>query len=263
LDVLASPERLGQEIQLYQEKQRGMLSSVFSAFAFLPLDKVFTPEEFTAFRKRLHDDTSLTGNVSEKKEFSLVKEWFEHPQHSNVELLQIPGFFSINPDFKPKEGSHYNTIMVGNLQPLSRGSVHISSADPLAAPDIDPAYLKNPLDLDVLVGAIKFCRRLMKTPPYSAGGGIACDPPAEMTTDDEIREWARAKVEPFYHPVATASMLPRGGGGVVDSTLKVYGTKNLRVVDASIIPLQLSAHIQATVYAIAEKAADIIKAERV
>jgi len=53
-------------------------------------------------------------------------------------------------------------------------------------------------------------------------------------------------------------MLPRNEGGVVDSSLKVYGTSNVRVVDASIIPLHISAHLQSTVYGIAEKAADII-----
>lgn len=51
----------------------------------------------------------------------------------------------------------------------------------------------------------------------------------------------------------TAAMAPRAAGGVVDSTLNVYGTRNLRVVDASIIPIQLACHIQATVYTIAEK----------
>lgn len=56
------------------------------------------------------------------------------------------------------------------------------------------------------------------------------------------------------HHIGTASMAPRAIGGVVDGTLKVYGTTNLRVVDASIIPNQLAAHTQATVYAIAEKA---------
>jgi choline dehydrogenase-like flavoprotein len=64
-----------------------------------------------------------------------------------------------------------------------------------------------------------------------------------------------------FHPVGTAPLAPKEIGGVVDASLKVYGTKNLRVVDASVIPLQLSATPMATVYAIAERAADIIKAQ--
>lgn len=62
-----------------------------------------------------------------------------------------------------------------------------------------------------------------------------------------------------FHPVGTASMLPREKGGVVDADLKVYGTENVRVIDASIIPFQVCGHLTSTVYAVAEKAADIIK----
>lgn len=56
-------------------------------------------------------------------------------------------------------------------------------------------------------------------------------------------------------------MLPKEVGGVVDETLKVYGTTNVRVVDASVMPLQICGHLQATVYAVAERAADLIKAD--
>ena len=67
-------------------------------------------------------------------------------------------------------------------------------------------------------------------------------------------------VEPNYHPIGTASMMARDLGGVVDSELKVYGTSNVRVVDASVIPLQVSGHLTATLYAIAERASEIVKA---
>lgn len=62
-----------------------------------------------------------------------------------------------------------------------------------------------------------------------------------------------------FHPVGTASMLPRNRGGVVSPELKVYGTKNVRVVDASVLPFQLCGHLTSTLYAVAEKAADMIK----
>ncbi|TFY53752.1 hypothetical protein EVG20_g9981 [Dentipellis fragilis] len=263
LDVLADPARLNEEIALYQEKKRGIMSSVFSAFSFVPLTKAYgTPAEFESFKAKLLADTALTAskNPSELAEFEFLKTWLTHPQHSHVELMQVPGFFSITPDLAPAPGKRYNTIMIGCLQTLSRGSVHVASADPLAPPAIDPAYLTHPLDVAMLVAGIRFCRRMIATSPYKEKGTKEFDPPQALQSDEELGEFARRKVEPFYHPIATASMLPRKDGGVVDSNLKVYGTKNLRVVDASIIPLVLSAHIQSTVYAIAEKAADIIKA---
>ena len=66
---------------------------------------------------------------------------------------------------------------------------------------------------------------------------------------------------PNFHPIGTVSMLPKELGGVVDSSLRVYGTSNVRVVDASIMPFQVSGHLTSTLYALSEKAADLIKAD--
>jgi len=111
-----------------------------------------------------------------------------------------------------------------------------------------------------MVDAVKFVRKVAQTSELGAIGRSEMLPGAEVQTDDQIREWIKTTVQTMFHPIGTASMLPREDGGVVDPTLKVYGTDNLRVVDASVIPIHISAHTQATVYAIAEKAADIIKA---
>jgi choline dehydrogenase-like flavoprotein len=63
-----------------------------------------------------------------------------------------------------------------------------------------------------------------------------------------------------FHPVGTTAMMSKELGGVVDAELKVYGTTNVRVVDAGILPFQVCGHLVSTLYAIAEKASDIIKA---
>ena len=68
-------------------------------------------------------------------------------------------------------------------------------------------------------------------------------------------------MQPNYHPIGTAAMMSEELGGVVDSSLKIYGTRNVRVVDASVMPFQVSGHLTSTLYALSEKAAEIIKAE--
>lgn len=78
-------------------------------------------------------------------------------------------------------------------------------------------------------------------------------------SDDAIDSAIRDDAHTEYHPVGTASMLPLDKGGVVNTSLIVYGTSNLRVVDSSIIPLEVSAHLMATTFGVAEKAAEIIK----
>ena len=71
----------------------------------------------------------------------------------------------------------------------------------------------------------------------------------------------RIVVSSNSHPLGTAAMMSRELGGVVDSELKVYGTANVRVVDASILPFQPSGHLTSTLYAVAEKASDLIKGD--
>jgi choline dehydrogenase len=65
---------------------------------------------------------------------------------------------------------------------------------------------------------------------------------------------------PVAHPIGTAAMMRRSLGGVVDAQLTVYDTANVRVVDASVLPLHVSGHLSSTLYGVAEKAADLIKA---
>ncbi|EIM88948.1 alcohol oxidase [Stereum hirsutum FP-91666 SS1] len=254
-----SPEVLGEIMRTYKEEKKGMMASVFSAYSFAPLSSVMTPSELEAHGNEIVNGDSFSKTPFGRKYASLYKDWAHDDGHAQLEVLQTPGFLT-RVDLKPKPDTHYNTFMAGLLQPLSRGSVHIGSSDPLAPPVIDPAFLKNPLDLKLLVKIVKLCRDIMNSDAYKAANPVAYDPPNEMQSDEELEEFVRKTANPFFHPVGTASMLPKEDGGVVDKTLKVYGTKNLRVVDASVMPFVLSCHIQSTIYAIAEKAADIIKA---
>jgi choline dehydrogenase-like flavoprotein len=149
-----------------------------------------------------------------------------------------------------------------NLLPFSRGSIHISSTDPEIQPNIDPKYFQLPIDTTFQVAASKGMRKLFATPPLSdfvtAEVAPGFDAVPENATDDQYATWIKNTFASNSHPIATCAMMSRELGGVVDGNLRVYGTENVRVVDASVIPMQVSGHLSSTVYAIAEKAAELI-----
>lgn len=130
----------------------------------------------------------------------------------------------------PDPEKKYFSVFFGGMHPFSRGSVHIRSSDPFAAPVIDPRILDNDIDVQTFLEALKFVRRIVATESFDGFFRGETAPGPGVQTDDELIEYIRNTVQTTFHPVGTASMLPREKNGVVDSDLKVYGTENLRVV---------------------------------
>jgi choline dehydrogenase-like flavoprotein len=158
-------------------------------------------------------------------------------------------------------GKKYATLLAGVMHPLARGSVHISSSNASANPVIDPKYLSNAFDLEATKQAAKYLRKMGTTSPFKELWVKEYDPGFDTQTDEEWETYVRENVTTFYHPLGTCAMLPKKDGGVVDSKLRVYGVSNLRIVDASVIPIMISANIQTAVYGIAERAAEMIAGE--
>ena len=152
------------------------------------------------------------------------------------------------------------TCHVCLLRPKSRGSVALGSADPLAAPLIDPNFLGEAADLESMIAGFKITRRLLETPALRALQKKDMFT-AGVETDEQIRSVLRQRVDTVYHPVGTAKM---GSDplAVVDAKLRVHGLEGLRVVDASIMPTLIGGNTNAPTIMIGEKAADMIKAER-
>ncbi|EWC47253.1 hypothetical protein DRE_03372 [Drechslerella stenobrocha 248] len=159
----------------------------------------------------------------------------------------------------PGYGNQYISLL-GILQhPFSKGSVHLDPASPsVSAPVINPNYLSKPYDTEALVQIVKYLRKAATTAPLADILVGEYEPGPAVNTNAKISAYVRDTVSTLWHPVGTCAMLPKNQNGVVDCNLKVYGTTNLRVVDASVIPVQLSAHIQTAVYGIAERAAQLI-----
>ena len=146
------------------------------------------------------------------------------------------------------------------VKPLSRGSVTINCTDILQQPLIDWKAFTFPSDIEIMVAALRINRKLIASEAMQELQPVEVVPGANLTSDDELRTALRQQVVPTYsHPCCTCAMMKRELGGVVDAKLRVHGVENLRVVDASIMPLIPATHTSATVYAVAEKAADLIK----
>ncbi|TFK48008.1 alcohol oxidase [Heliocybe sulcata] len=161
-------------------------------------------------------------------------------------------------------------IDMWQLLPFSRGTVQITSTDPFAKPKTTVNYFGVDFDMSVQVAGARLSRRVLGSPPLSwlsvgettPGTSVVPDN-GDGGSDQDWRNWILDPDSGFSsvdHPIGTCAMMKQDLGGVVNAQLIVYNTSNLRVVDASILPLQISAHLSATLYGVAEKAADLIKA---
>jgi len=147
------------------------------------------------------------------------------------------------------------------LRPQSRGSVQLASADPMAAPLIDPNFLGEADDMRRLVRGFRIMRNILSQSALAGFGGRELAASADAKTDEQIEAFIRSRADTIYHPAGSCRM-GNGALDVVDAKLQVHGIEGLRVVDASIMPRLVSGNTNAPTIMIAEKAADMIKAAR-
>jgi choline dehydrogenase-like flavoprotein len=145
------------------------------------------------------------------------------------------------------------------LRPTSRGSVTLRTADPLAAPRIDPNFLAEADDVRRLVRGFQAMREILAQPVLAGFGGRELPMSAGVRDEAAIEAFIRQHADTIYHPVGTCRM-GRGALDVVDEQLRVRGVEGLRVVDASIMPRIVGGNTNAPVIMIGEKAADLVKA---
>lgn len=146
------------------------------------------------------------------------------------------------------------------LRPKSRGTVRLQSADPNAAPLIDPNFLGEEEDVQNLVAGFKMTRKLMDAKPLMAWRSEDCFT-SHVRTDGDIVQVLRERADTVYHPAGSCKM-GVDKLAVVDPQLRVHGVEGLRVVDASVMPTLIGGNTNAPTIMIAEKAADMIKAAR-
>ncbi len=177
----------------------------------------------------------------------------------DIELLMIPYFISLDaPEYRPPD-RHGFTISGFPTRSLSRGTVTISSSDPLDRPIIDPRYFSEPEDMRLMVEIVKRAREIVAMPAFDAVRGAEISPGPEVRSDQDIVAAIRAISSTSFHPVGTCKM-GVDDMAVVDPELKVCGLQGLRIADASVMPVMNTGHPNAPVIMIAEKAADLLLA---
>lgn len=154
-------------------------------------------------------------------------------------------------------------LAIGALQrPLSRGTITLNPSNKYGAPVVQWNTFQNPIDRQILVEMVRWLRTHWARPELAKFSPVEIIPGTGQTDDEIINALIQTKSleASFAHMSGSCAMMPENLGGVVGSDLLVYGVKQLSIVDGSIIPLVPATHLQATMYAVAEKAADLIKA---
>lgn len=203
----------------------------------------------------------LTSNVPEAGAF--VR--FDAAQTRPDFQFHFAPVFYINHGFTVPEGHGFG-IAPTLIRPTSRGFVGLRSNNALDAPLIQPNYLQSGKDLDLLVKGTRLALELVAAKAFAefCGGIYDYDKTNKISlksSDSEVAEFIRHNCETIYHPFGTCKM-GADDLSVVDAKLKVHGTENLRVVDASVFPAAIGGNPNASVIMIAEKAADLIKNAR-
>ncbi|KAI0165337.1 putative GMC oxidoreductase [Hypoxylon sp. FL1284] len=260
------PGAIEQAQKEYAETRTGLLSSVgFYTYAYVSLLQAVGSDDQEHLKALIRAHRPPAGTLPEQERARAYHDVAECALLSATEPsgAYLTALVQMAPtDMQPAPGK-FISLGVMLSHPVSRGSVHITSNLARDAPIVDPRYLSDGLDVEVLArhlqhmdGAIAGSRalaRLLKQPLRRL------DPASENLNLDRARAYARDTAVSIWHPAGTCAMLPRDRGGVVDARLRVYGTIGLRVVDASAVPLLSTANPQATVYTFAERAADLIK----
>jgi choline dehydrogenase-like flavoprotein len=240
----------------YQNSRTGPLTQAHgSSLAFLSLQTVtdkwsqivntVKTQDCRSYLPSVYDDSSLLRGF--QKQSDIIASLHATPDAAVAE-------FPMNP---------FGLAISALQRPLSRGTVTLNPSNKYGNPIIQFNSLQNPVDRQILVEQVRWTRKHWASPELAKFSPVELTPGAHAQTDDEIINdlvQQKALEASFAHMSGSCAMMPESYGGCVGSDLAVHGVKGLSIVDASIIPLIPATHLQATMYAVAEKAADLIKA---
>lgn len=267
-DVLRDPAVLNALLGQYQANREGPMGQSNISVAYAPLTDasgISSAETKKALFAAHHQHAQTPDSQMMRSLLETAGEptaqYLLFPGQANTYLAEPSSMMDY---LAPSQPQNFITIMSLLNHPFSRGSVHINSADVHKLPSWDPNFNSNPLDLEISALHAMFVEKFTATEPFSNllkpdGARI---PNGKADSVEAAKEVVRQTQVSDFHPCGSCTMRPKDKGGVVDTRLRVHGAKGLRVVDASIFPFVPLGNIQSVVYAVAEKAADLIKEDR-
>ncbi|KAK5213080.1 hypothetical protein LTR41_002028 [Exophiala xenobiotica] len=262
-DSLHRPEIMELAQKIFMEKQGGPLTNVSCVQGFFPAKWFMEEGELDEIIEAIENTEGATD--FHRRQYKQVIEHLKSGESANLQFIFVPA--TPNPEgieeqskLWPAPADPYGpngvTLAICIQYPVGRGHVHIKSSDPYEHPEINPNYAGHEADVAVLGAGLKFLNKVLEA--STLRGKISKrfwpGPEVDLTDKEQRRAYASEVVMSEYHLCGSVAM-----GSSLDNRLRVKGVKNLRVVDAASFPNNVSGNIQSSVYATAEKAADMIK----
>lgn len=244
--MIRDPEAIKQAMKQYDESHSGPLSwGGGYNYGYTPLVDFITPqprEDLKALLDKHLPPTNSPNFKAEALHHAFIRKIIESPDEPSAAMLCVtcqhhPQRDRILEKLAITEPENYFTIYTQLSHPFSPGSIHITSPSFRTRLTLKTNYLSHPLDIEIFARHIMQCEKIAQTQPLASflkPGGRRLPEGHDALSLEAAIEMARACAESNYHPSGTCAMMPEELGGVVNERLVVHGTRNLRVVDASV-----------------------------